>query len=166
MHFRLIHFRSTPSALYAFARTVFVVTAISVTAAAPAAAQQSDRGPSRTAGALNSSECRELLKECFAYAKEIRSHCFYSAAKHLFCQGSPLGQLAFKRWSFSGRPSDLHDAAALLGPEIVDQECVANFDNLFSGDLIKKDLSREEIGALSVRLGNCRRTETIDLSRP
>ena len=127
---------------------------------------ETDRGASGSVQDLG--DCRELVKECFSYKGDVRSHCFYTAGSHAFCKGSPLGKLAMNRWVLSGRPFELQDAPALLGPDIIDQTCLDNFDNLLSGDLIKKNPSPSEVKNLSSQLEKCQPPfeMQLDLTRP
>lgn len=111
--------------------------------------------------------CSELIKECFAFADNARSDCFHAAAGHTFCSGSNLGTLAMKRWSMSPVQNPaLESAPAFLGPRLIDGDCVNNFDNKWSGLLVKGDVSSDSIKALNATLDTCNREVSNELSRP
>lgn len=111
--------------------------------------------------------CVDLVKECFAYADDARSDCFHASGTHSFCNGTALGTLAMKRWSMSSvqNPS-LESAPALLGPRLVDGDCVNNFDNKWSSELVKGDVSTDSVKALTASLDACNRQVPFDLMRP
>ena len=112
-------------------------------------------------------QCNELIKECFAYGVTERSTCFYSAGSHTFCRGSDIGRLAMQRWSMSSvRRPGLESAPAFLGPNIVDGDCIANFDARWSALLLDGDTSLATIHDLTTTLKTCSRTTTEDLMRP
>lgn len=113
-------------------------------------------------------QCADLVKECFAYSGNERSDCFHSAATHSFCTGSALGDLAMKRWSMSANQNpSLEQSPALLGPKVVDGSCVGNFDNNWSGALVKGDISADSTKRISETLNSCNRTEMpTDFMRP
>lgn len=113
-------------------------------------------------------QCADLVKECFAYSGSERSDCFHTAGTHSFCAGSPLGDLAMKRWSMSANQNpSLEQSPALLGPKVVDGACVGNFDNNWSGALVKGDFSAEATKHLSETINSCNRAEMpTDFMRP
>jgi hypothetical protein len=112
-------------------------------------------------------QCADLIKECFAYSGTERSDCFHAAGTHSFCSRSTLGNLAMKRWSMSPvqNPS-LDSSPALLGPKVVDGDCIYNFDNNLSGALVKGDYSAEAIKKFSATLDTCNREMPTDFMRP
>lgn len=113
------------------------------------------------------SKCTDLVKECYAYGQQERSNCFYTAANHPFCANSKLADLIVKRWSMApttNAPADNY--AALVGPELVDRECVNNFDGTLSGMLVNGALTNDAIKSLNTQLDACRADQQIDLSRP
>lgn len=112
-------------------------------------------------------QCADLIKECFAYSDEERSDCFHAAGAHSFCAGSSLGTLAMKRWSMSPvRNPALDTAPAFLGPQVVDGECVNNFDNNWSGALVKGDYSADSLQSFETTLDSCNRKMPVDMMRP
>ncbi len=112
-------------------------------------------------------QCADLVRECFGYGKIERVNCFYSAATHPFCEGTELGKLTHKRWSFS--PIKLpgnEEPAALLGPQLVDQDCLGKFDNQWFSNLIDNNLSSDALARLSTALFECKRELPDQLPRP
>lgn len=113
------------------------------------------------------SQCAELLKDCFGFSDAERSQCFFSSARHPFCEGSELGKLTYKRWSMSQNKIGGEDApAAFLGPQVVDGDCVQNFDNQWSSAILKGEVSSETLTTLSARLEACKKDTSLELLRP
>ena len=114
------------------------------------------------------SKCTELVKECFAYSQEAeRTNCFYTSAKHPYCSGSRLADLAMKRWSLSSEtPESGEGASALLGPELVDKSCLSNFDSAWSARLVQGDESADTIRTLSGQLSSCSAEPALEGIRP
>ncbi|RMG42615.1 MAG: hypothetical protein D6719_06070 [Candidatus Dadabacteria bacterium] len=113
------------------------------------------------------SQCSELIKECFVSSDTERTNCFYSSATHPFCEGTALGKLAFKRWAMSpDRSSGKQPPPALLGPQLVDKNCLMNFDNSWSSALVKGGLGQARIKSLDQKLESCRKEISIELTRP
>ena len=109
--------------------------------------------------------CTSLLKECFNYGENEFSQCLFSSGHHPFCEGLELGDLALKRFATSATQTD-PETEALLGPSLVDQQCLTNFDSQFSAELIRGSLSNERVRSLTQSLERCRRTPTEPLFRP
>lgn len=101
--------------------------------------------------------CAELIKECFAYRGDEQTTCFSASARHPFCQGSELGLLAEKRYGMtpSIAPGD-ETAPGFLGPNLIDKDCLANFDSQFSAALINGSTSADSVSQLSHALDGCR----------
>ena len=112
-------------------------------------------------------QCAELIRDCFARSDSDLSNCFYSAAKHPFCEGSDLGKLAYKRWSMSPSQGGNENAPpAFLGPQLVDRECLSNFDNQWSSELIRGGISKDTLKKLEAKIDSCKKDTSIDLLRP
>ncbi len=112
-------------------------------------------------------QCAELLKECHAKGDQERVNCFYSSAKHPFCEGSELGKLAYKRWIMSPvRNGGLQSAPALLGPAIIDQECLKSFDSLWLSKLIVPSTLSTSMTTLNSSLSKCTKELSEQLTRP
>lgn len=113
------------------------------------------------------SQCSSLIKECFALSDEGRSNCFFSYAHHPFCEGTSIGKLSFKRWSMSSSPrSNASTSPGLLGPKLIDKQCISNFDNKFSVLLLGDSITNEQIERLVPDLDSCITEISIELSRP
>lgn len=112
-------------------------------------------------------QCAELVKECFSNNGSERLSCFYSTAKHPFCEGSELGKLTFMRWSMGPSQGGTEDAPGLFGPQLVDEKCLLNFDNEWSASLIKGGpISPDSIKSLSNSLGHCKKDISNEILRP
>lgn len=111
--------------------------------------------------------CSSLVKQCFAHTGLERSNCFYSAASHPFCEGSPLGTLVMQRWEMApNRPAGTEQAPGFLGPRLVDQQCLKVFDNTLSGKLIDESVTGATVEKLLESLEKCYETMTLELVRP
>lgn len=114
-----------------------------------------------------SAECIDLVKECFAYSGAPRDNCFQSVATHSFCRESDVSSLASKRAQFSAiLPDDSQSGPSLVGPQLVDRECVHNFDNAWLSSLVKGEPSPETYTNLHKSLDRCARTSASDIMRP
>ena len=111
-------------------------------------------------------KCAELIKECFSYGEDQREQCFGTSASHTFCAGIELGSLARQRWQLSPVIPHGIDASGLVGPQLVDRQCLNNFDNQMSGALVKGEISEQSVRILAVALENCKIKPTNELLRP
>ena len=117
--------------------------------------------------ANSGAKCRDLIKECFAYGNDERAECFYVSGQHSLCENTDLGELSMQRWYASpSKNPDLDAGPALLGPRLVDQACVANFDNQFSMNLLKGSINAKMLKNLSGMLSKCTRDVSNELTRP
>jgi hypothetical protein len=122
---------------------------------------------SASALASESHTCIELAKECFAYAGDARESCFNAVSGHPFCRETRTGQLAAKRAQFSSLvPPNDQDGPSFLGPNLVNRDCLHNFDNAWSVGLINGNSSAEEHQALERNLRRCARVPSSDILRP
>ena len=111
--------------------------------------------------------CNELIKECFAYSAVERSTCFYTAGTHSFCNGLEIGKLAMKRWSMSPvRHPGLESAPAFLGQNLVNSECISNFDTRWSAAMLENEVPPSLIHDLYSQLNKCTVTDSDELIRP
>ena len=112
--------------------------------------------------------CATTIKECFIQKGLERSGCFYRAAQNPKCEDTDLGRLVMRRWAMSpARDASLEAAPAFLGPQLVDQDCLANFDNHWLGLIVKGDPSEEDLRQLGTALASCRKEPpSIDFTRP
>lgn len=112
--------------------------------------------------------CDELVKECFAYSGAERESCFKAVSNHSFCNDTSAAALATKRSQFSSLtpPEEESDGPSFIGQQLVDRPCVDNFDNAWSGALVKGSISEEQYQALENTLRQCSRAPSSDLFRP
>ena len=111
--------------------------------------------------------CVDLVKECFAYLKSDRDTCFKAVSKHSFCAGSLIAPLATKRWELSPLlPSGVEMGPAFLGPQLVDQACLANFDNTWSAALVQGNISADAVGTLTTTLSSCAKVPASEIVHP
>ncbi|MCB0320236.1 MAG: hypothetical protein KDD60_04865 [Bdellovibrionales bacterium] len=123
-------------------------------------------------------QCARLVHGCFGSDEgETRSNCLFSTAKHPFCEGTTLGKLVYQRWLMApARIGGLDEKSpGFLGPKLVDQECLANFDGLFVSSLVRGDRGSDqgEVGtlhsqldSLSQKLRQCAQEVSPELSQP
>ncbi len=117
--------------------------------------------------AENFERCTDLVKECFAYSGQERDTCFKTSAEHTFCVGSDAGALAGKRGQFSLLNPDNNDIGpSFLGTQLIDRTCLANFDNSWSGTLVKGVPSKEVYAQLENELQQCAHAPASDVIRP
>jgi hypothetical protein len=117
--------------------------------------------------AENISPCSALVRECFAYENVERSTCFHAAANHSFCQNQSQASLARQRWEMSPvQEPGLEDASALLGPKMVNTECLRKFDTQWSSALMNGDLTARQILHLRQLLKSCENSLAENMLRP
>jgi hypothetical protein len=115
----------------------------------------------------NVERCTDLVKECFAYSGQERDTCFKTSAEHTFCNSTDAGALAGKRGQFSLLNPDSNDIGpSFLGTQLIDRTCLANFDNSWSGLLVKGAPSRETYAQLESELQQCAHAPASDVIRP
>jgi hypothetical protein len=116
--------------------------------------------------AAEQERCSELVKECFAYSNTERESCFRAVASHSFCHDARAGDLATKRSQFSSSTPPEDDGPSFIGQQLVDRPCVENFDNSWSGALVKGVISDEQYATLEKSLRECSKAPSSDLLRP
>ncbi len=111
--------------------------------------------------------CTDEVQQCFAHTDARRDQCFKSAASSPSCAGSELGNLARRRAEFATLvPNDVDAGPSFLGPQLIDRACIANFDNAWSGALLKGPISAEQNVSLMSALEKCSRNQASDVMRP
>ena len=85
-------------------------------------------------------QCATLVEACFAQSGIDQTNCFYSSAKHPFCEGTTLGKLTYKRWAMSPMkfPGN-EEPPAFLGEQLVDADCISNFDTSWSSQILNNN---------------------------
>lgn len=113
-------------------------------------------------------QCAVLIQECFQDEGRERTDCFFSRSQHPFCNGTELGKLTYRRWIMSPvrAPGVDGGTPGFLGPQLVDQECLSNFDNLFVAALLEQDGLGESLQGLKGSLSECTRDISDSLTRP
>ena len=109
--------------------------------------------------------CGDIVKECFMHSGAKKANCFYTKSQQHVCETSDLGRLIFKRWSYSNsQPADAV-GMALLGPQIMDQECLERFDLSLSTALLSENVPAK-YESFSEALDACSRETPQELARP
>jgi len=118
-----------------------------------------------SAGSQN--QCGELVKECFSSSGLSRSNCFYTAAKHPFCEGTEIGRLAYRRWTIAaGSSINGMTPPGLLGPNIYDEQCVSNCDTKWLSELVPGEVSAKSIENVSSCFEQCKQESNLEILRP
>jgi len=102
-------------------------------------------------------QCADVLKECFVQKGYQKNQCFFSRGQHPFCEGTVLGKLALKRWTFSQNERNISQFHALSGPRMVDTECLNRFENRWSASLLNEQTPPAVYQQLLSSLDECAR---------
>jgi hypothetical protein len=122
---------------------------------------------SATLAAAETTTCIDLVKECFARTDSARDTCFNTAATKPICRDSETGKLAAKRAEMSALvPDDAEAGPSLLGPDLVDRECIKNFDRTWMASVVQGPPSAETSAHLHQALHACARKSASDIMRP
>lgn len=115
-----------------------------------------------------SDACSRIVRDCFSSEAGKQSSCLFNASQHPFCEGTTVGKLSYRRWAMDPMkaPGVPEDAAAFLGPQLIDQECLKKFDNAFFTSLIEGSPQVGTLSALDADLKRCAKNPETDLSRP
>ena len=112
-------------------------------------------------------QCGSLVEPCFAQSGVDQANCFYSAAKHPFCEGTKIGKLTYKRWAMSPMKFPGNEKPpAFLGDQLVDADCIASFDTQWSSQIINSEVSVDSLNALETELDKCTKKLPDELLRP
>ena len=111
------------------------------------------------ASAEASSTCEELITTCFVSSPEDRDECIQTASVTTTCEASTIHALVSKRAQFATIKDTPQEGPAFLGPQIVDQRCVSQFDTTWSAALVNGSLSRESLSSLSAALDECAKAD-------
>jgi hypothetical protein len=109
--------------------------------------------------AVASSTCEELVTTCFVSSPEERDECIQTASATSTCETSALHALVSKRAQFATINDVPQEGPAFLGPQIVDQRCLSQFDTTWSAALVNGSLSRESLSSLSAALEHCAKAD-------
>jgi hypothetical protein len=113
--------------------------------------------------AAASSTCEELITTCFVSAPEERDECIQTASAASVCETASIHDLVMKRAQFSTIKQVPQEGPAFLGPQIVDQRCLAQFDTTWSAALVNGSISKESLASLSTALDACAKGEVPGL---
>lgn len=117
--------------------------------------------------ARSDSECSSRLKQCFALSASARDACFQKSARDSVCLDTREGALAAKRATFSSTNSnDGDDTSPTPDANIIDRQCVQNFDNLWLSNIVNGSVSDEMFSSLHTMLESCTRSSSYDIMRP
>lgn len=106
-------------------------------------------------------QCSQMVKECFSSNGIQRSNCFYTSAKHPFCEGTDVGNLVYKRWSLSANSTiDGSTPPGLLGPSVYDEQCIEACDTQWLSTLVKGEYTATK--GTDACLNSCKKENTID----
>ena len=72
-----------------------------------------------------------------------------------------------KRWQMApNKKGAPEDAPAFLGPQLIDQECLGKFDDMWSSKLIGEEMSKDKVMSLDTELDKCTKQISMELLRP
>jgi hypothetical protein len=122
---------------------------------------------SASSAAEESGRCIDLVRECFGHAGSARDVCFKTVSTNPYCNDSETSKLAAKRAEMSALVPDEADVGpSLLGPDLVDRQCIKNFDSSWMATLVKGPPSVETSSQLQQSLQVCVKKSASDVMRP
>lgn len=113
--------------------------------------------------AAASSTCEDLITTCFVSAPEDRDECIQTASAASVCETASIHALVMKRAQFATIKQVPQEGPAFLGPQIIDQRCLAQFDTTWSAALVNGSISNESLASLSTTLDTCAKGEARGL---
>ena len=114
-------------------------------------------------------QCADLLAPCLSLSSEQRSSCLFEVSLDSHCEGSELGGLAFRRWSYesTGEGENVQSDALSISENRVDFSCIERFDRGLEQTLKNSHVSSSEIFQFSSALDRCRmKPQNPELLRP
>ncbi len=112
-------------------------------------------------------QCAEMIKECFSSSGVARTNCFYTSAKHPFCEGTEVGKLSYKRWTIGANTQvDGNNPPGLLGPNFYDEKCISNCDTKWLSELVPNDLTTDSINGVGSCFDSCKKDNSLEILRP
>ncbi len=104
---------------------------------------------------------------CLGGPTAEKTKCLFQISENSPCKGSPLGNLVRLRATLTPERKQEDDPAHLATePALVDKECLLNFDNQLSSEIIIGSVSSETISQLSQKLEGCKLDAPLDALRP
>jgi hypothetical protein len=114
-------------------------------------------------------QCADLLAPCLSLPSEQRSSCIFEVSLDSHCEGSELGGLAFRRWSYesTGDGESVPADSISISENRVDFSCIDRFDRSLEETLKNRHVSSSEIFQFSSALDRCRmKPQNPELLRP
>ena len=114
-------------------------------------------------------QCADLLAPCLSLPSEQRSSCIFEVSLDSHCEGSELGGLAFRRWSYesTGEGENVQTDPISTSENRVDFSCIDRFDRSLEDTLKNRHVSSSEIFQFSSALDRCRmKPQNPELLRP
>jgi hypothetical protein len=105
------------------------------------------------------STCEELVTACFVSSPGDRDECIQTASLTSSCETSTIHALVSKRAQFATIRDIPQDGPAFLGPKLVDQRCLSQFDTTWSAALVNGLGSTESLASLSAALDKCAKAD-------
>jgi aminoglycoside/choline kinase family phosphotransferase len=113
------------------------------------------------------SACLGQLKSCFALSDESRDLCFQRTSRTAECLEDAHGQLAAKRATFSSiAPEGSEDVIPTPDANLIDRECVQNFDNFWLSNIVNGSVSQDTLANLHGLLATCTKSASLEMMRP
>ncbi|MEY4701535.1 MAG: hypothetical protein RL326_1722 [Pseudomonadota bacterium] len=123
--------------------------------------------PAASFAGEESRQCIDIVKECFGHTGSERDTCFKTVSTNPHCSDSETSKLAAKRAEMSALvPDDADVGPSLLGPDLVDRQCIKNFDSTWMATLVKGLPSAETSSQLQQSLQACAKKSASDVMRP
>lgn len=110
-------------------------------------------------------QCGEIAEDCYAKSNSKKTNCFFSAAKHPFCEGTKLGDFLFQRWAKESSANG-GTASAFLGSSVVDKDCLNRLDSQVSSEILRGAVNNKSIELHLKSLNSCSKRIDDQLTRP
>lgn len=146
-------------------KKVALIIAICMAHAVPAYSLDTNGMKGSLSPRFSADQCIELLKECLiATDGAERNACMKDSADNYFCHGTPLGNLANKRWKLMAASYKNQESPPLPAEgKLVDFSCLSNFDSLLYAKLNIGKISSQEARHLSQTLDSCKEKSNIEI---
>lgn len=113
------------------------------------------------------SACLSQIKECFTFSDGDRDLCFQRTSRSPECKEDIHGQLAAKRATFSSVvPEAVDDAIPTPDANLIDHNCVENFDNFWLSTVVHGVPSEDALANLHSVLASCTKSSSFEMMRP
>jgi hypothetical protein len=113
------------------------------------------------------SACLSQIRSCFTFSDDERDLCFQRTSRAPECKDDSHGQLAAKRAAFSSiAPEGADDAIPSPDANLIDHECVENFDNFWLSTIVHGSSSEDTLANLQDILASCTKSSSFEMMRP